>query len=208
VNRTAAEIARGDLDVCLIAGAEAMYTRLRARSAGAHLDWTPLADATAPPARLLGEEKRGNNDAEGAVGLLAPPVVYPLFENALRAANGESIDEHQRTIAGLWSRFSEVAGVRRTDAPGHLGGRIGVAPRQHPDGAHAVRPLEQAGRCLRVVLCQPQRFGHHVGRFDRVVERRGPPAQLSGADDDWGAGVDRGGHRCERNASPESPSCR
>jgi acetyl-CoA C-acetyltransferase len=109
VNRTATDIARGDLDVCLIAGAEAMYTRLRARSAGAHLEWTPLADASTSPARLLGYEKRGNNDAEGAVGLLAPPVVYPLFENALRAATGETIDEHQRAIAGLWSRFSEVA---------------------------------------------------------------------------------------------------
>jgi acetyl-CoA C-acetyltransferase len=109
LNRTAGEIARGDLDVCLIAGAEAMYTRLRARSAGAHLDWTPLADGATSPARLLGDEKRGSNDAEGAVGLLAPPVVYPLFENALRAANGETIDEHQRVIAGLWSRFSEVA---------------------------------------------------------------------------------------------------
>jgi acetyl-CoA C-acetyltransferase len=109
VNRTAGEIARGELDVCLIAGAEAMYTRLRARSAGAHLDWTPLADATSSPARLLGDEKPGSNDTEGAVGLLAPPVVYPLFENALRAATGETIEEHQRTIAGLWSRFSEVA---------------------------------------------------------------------------------------------------
>lgn len=109
VNRTATEIGRGDLDVCLVAGAEAMYTRLRARREGAHLEWTPLADAGAPPARLLGEEKAGSNDAEGGVGLLAPPVVYPLFENALRAARGETLDEHRRTIATLWSRFSDVA---------------------------------------------------------------------------------------------------
>lgn len=107
VNLTATEIQRGDLDVCLVAGAEAMYTRLRARKEKLHLDWTPLADG--PPARLLGEEKAGTNDVEGSVGLLAPPVVYPLFENALRAAAGETIDEHHAKVAGLWSRFSEVA---------------------------------------------------------------------------------------------------
>src|SRR5205814_519899 len=51
--------------------------------------------------------------AEGAVGLLAPPVVYPLFENALRGAAGETIDEHDAQVAGLWSRFSAVAATNR-----------------------------------------------------------------------------------------------
>jgi acetyl-CoA C-acetyltransferase len=32
-----------------------------------------------------------------------------MFENALRAKAGESIDEHQRKVSELWSRFSEVA---------------------------------------------------------------------------------------------------
>src|ERR1051326_4191783 len=43
------------------------------------------------------------------MALVAPPVVYPVFENALRHAAGRSIDEHQRAISRLWSRFSEVA---------------------------------------------------------------------------------------------------
>jgi acetyl-CoA C-acetyltransferase len=109
VNRTATAICRGELDVCLVAGAEAMYTRLRARREKHRLPWTPLAEHGTAPARLLGEEKAGHNDAEAKVGAVDPTVVYPLFENALRAAADRTIDDHQRHIATLWSRFSEVA---------------------------------------------------------------------------------------------------
>ena len=42
-------------------------------------------------------------------GVLLPVAAYPLFENALRAANGWSLDEHAARIGALWSRFSEVA---------------------------------------------------------------------------------------------------
>jgi len=42
-------------------------------------------------------------------GVLLPVHAYPLFENALRAANGWSLDEHAARIGALWSRFSEVA---------------------------------------------------------------------------------------------------
>ena len=42
-------------------------------------------------------------------GVLLPIHAYPLFENALRAANGWSLPEHAARIGGLWSRFSQVA---------------------------------------------------------------------------------------------------
>jgi acetyl-CoA C-acetyltransferase len=34
---------------------------------------------------------------------------YPLFENALRAANGWTLEEHATRIGSIWSRFSQVA---------------------------------------------------------------------------------------------------
>ncbi|MCB0980030.1 MAG: hypothetical protein KDB17_05195, partial [Ilumatobacter sp.] len=34
---------------------------------------------------------------------------YPMFETAIRAAAGRSVEDHQALVAGLWSRFSEVA---------------------------------------------------------------------------------------------------
>jgi acetyl-CoA C-acetyltransferase len=47
--------------------------------------------------------------AEVEAGLVMPVTVYPLFENALRAAAGRGVDEHGRAIAGLWAGFSAVA---------------------------------------------------------------------------------------------------
>jgi acetyl-CoA C-acetyltransferase len=107
LNDTALAIQRGDLDVAVLVGAEAMYTRFRARKAKAWLDWEPQPDAV--PSEVLGDERPGTNDAEMARAIVLPIQIYPIFENALRAAAGESIDEHQAKIALLWARFSEVA---------------------------------------------------------------------------------------------------
>jgi acetyl-CoA C-acetyltransferase len=107
VNDTAAAIQRGELDVVLIAGAEAMFTRFRARREKAWLAWTTQGDVA--PTRILGEEKPGTNDAEMSRAMALPTQIYPIFENAIRAASGATIDEHARSIAELWSRFSEVA---------------------------------------------------------------------------------------------------
>jgi acetyl-CoA C-acetyltransferase len=108
LNDTALAIQRGDVDVALMAGAEAMYTRLRARKVKAWLDWEQQA-SNAQPSQVLGDDRAGVSDAEMARSIMLPIQVYPVFENALRAAAGESIDEHQRKVAGLWSRFSSVA---------------------------------------------------------------------------------------------------
>jgi acetyl-CoA C-acetyltransferase len=111
ITHTAAQIQRGDLDTAVIVSAEAVGVRFRARKEGVHLPWTPLdRDAAAHATHaVLGEEQDGLHEIELAAGLDAPPNVYPLFENALRAARGESVADHQHRIARLWSRFSEVA---------------------------------------------------------------------------------------------------
>src|SRR5437588_4037442 len=107
LNDTALAVQRGDVDVALMVGAEAMYTRLRARKVKAWLDWEPQPDAV--PSQVLGDERPGVSDAEMARSIVLPIQVYPVFENALRAASGESIEDHQRKIGSLWGRFSEVA---------------------------------------------------------------------------------------------------
>ena len=108
LNDTALAVARGDIDVALVAGAEAVYTRLLARRSGARLPWTTQPAGT-PPARPFGVDRPGHSEAEAAVSLMLPVQFYPLFENALRAAGGEGIDVHQDKVAALWARFSEVA---------------------------------------------------------------------------------------------------
>jgi acetyl-CoA C-acetyltransferase len=107
VNATALEIQRGDLDLAILTGGEAWRTRMRARKAAVELHW-PTAPEDQPP-RMLGEDLAMNHEYERARGVQMPVQVYPMFETAIRAAAGRSVDDHAARIAGLWSRFSEVA---------------------------------------------------------------------------------------------------
>ena len=92
----------------LLAGAETWRTRKRLQNNGIRPHWTRQDDSVAVPP---GAEVRGadGGPAEDHVGLLLPSHVYPMFEQALRIANGESSDEHRRRIGELWAQFSAVA---------------------------------------------------------------------------------------------------
>ena len=48
-------------------------------------------------------------DAEIRIGLDRPAYVYPLFEQALRIANDEPIEDHAKRVGALWARFNAVA---------------------------------------------------------------------------------------------------
>src|SRR5688500_11392021 len=104
----AAAVQRGDSHVVLLAGAEAIHTRVQSQKSGAWLPWS-VQPEDVPPPRMLGGDMPGNSPFEQSRGVLLPVQVYPMFENALRAAAGRSIDEHDRAVAALWARFSEVA---------------------------------------------------------------------------------------------------
>ena len=128
VNRTALAIGRGELDVAVVTGADCVYSVTAARRHPDRpvLPWTAQgADVAAPGA--FGNPQRGTTAAEEERGLDLPVHVYPLFENALRARAGHGLDEHRRHIAGLWSRFSEVAAsnphawLRRPMTPEEIG---------------------------------------------------------------------------------------
>jgi acetyl-CoA C-acetyltransferase len=106
--RSAAEIAAGALDVVLVAGADCIGTRLAALRAGEDLAWTTQPDDL-PQAGAFGTDREPVTALEKARHLDRPRNVFPLFENALRAAAGEGIEEHQSRVARLWSRLSEVA---------------------------------------------------------------------------------------------------
>jgi acetyl-CoA C-acetyltransferase len=61
------------------------------------------------PARLTAPEAPLTHPAEVARGIVMPTQVYPLFEQALRAHLGRSIEEHLAAVGELWAGFSEVA---------------------------------------------------------------------------------------------------
>ena len=108
IDEFATRVQQGDCDVVLVGGAESMHTRWRARrQPRVELDWETGDD---PPCGLvIGDATPGSSEYEMAHLAVAPTMVYPLFETALRAELGHGIDEHQRYVSELWSGFAAVA---------------------------------------------------------------------------------------------------
>ena len=97
VNATAEAIVAGRTRVALITGAEAMQSRRLARKEGARLQWAPRG----APEQMIGDTRNGFSDVEALHGAVLPTRVYPLFENAIRADAGRTIEEHQAHLGRL-----------------------------------------------------------------------------------------------------------
>ncbi len=108
VNQACLDIQRGRAQVVLLAGAETWRTRRGLRAKGGKLEWT-VQDESVPMAEVSGDDVPMAGDAEIRIRLDRPAYVYPLFEQALRIGNGESIDHHRKRIGELWARFNAVA---------------------------------------------------------------------------------------------------
>jgi acetyl-CoA C-acetyltransferase len=108
VNDVARRIRRGELRAALLAGAEAVRARYVAHRSGTKLPWARDEDG-APPELLLGTARPGTSELEIAHGLVLPPQIYPLFENALRARTGASLAAHARRVGEILARMTEVA---------------------------------------------------------------------------------------------------
>jgi acetyl-CoA C-acetyltransferase len=108
VNDTALAVQRGDLDVALLTGAESWRTRMALRKAGTDAGWS-VQPEDVPAPDVIGDELVMNAPEEIAKGIVLPVQLYPLFENAVRAAAGRGVEEHSVFISELWARFSEVA---------------------------------------------------------------------------------------------------
>ncbi|HEY4375741.1 MAG TPA: acetyl-CoA acetyltransferase, partial [Acidimicrobiales bacterium] len=121
VNQAALDIQSGVADVVLVGGAEAWRTRSSIRATGDKPEWTIEPEGT-EPTQLCGSDESMWHPAETARQLLMPIQYYPLFDNALRAADGITIDDQRDRISALWSRFSTVAATNphawiRTEYP-------------------------------------------------------------------------------------------
>ena len=107
VNRACADIAAGKADVVVVAGGEARYRRQRARRLGVRADETPQAGVV--PDVVLRPDGDLWAPLEAERGLVMPVNAYAVMENALRHADGRSLDAHRDEIAALWAGFSRVA---------------------------------------------------------------------------------------------------
>lgn len=105
----ARSIASGDLDVAAITGGEAGRTRAGHRTTNFQPDWGTQGTDVAPDDFVGSANMVMAHDAEVAHSLFLPTAMYPLFETALRAATGRSIDDHQDVIGQLWAGYAAVA---------------------------------------------------------------------------------------------------
>ncbi|MBW2243921.1 MAG: hypothetical protein JRH01_18225, partial [Deltaproteobacteria bacterium] len=101
-------IACGDAHIAVLAGAEAIHARQQAANRGISLEhWSPVAD---PPIDvLLRGQPPMTSPLELRHGFALPADIFPLYENAIRAHRGDSIEEHQAILGRLMSRFSATA---------------------------------------------------------------------------------------------------
>jgi acetyl-CoA C-acetyltransferase len=65
-------------------------------------------DIETAPARI-GDPRPGVTPQEAAHGLGYPVNTYPLFENALRARDGVSLEAHQQRLGAFFAPFTKVA---------------------------------------------------------------------------------------------------
>ena len=107
VNRAADLVAAGARPRVLIAGAEALATRRRARKLGVELDWpsSPGWPDTWPPL----EPDMGTHPVESQHGLVQATTMYALIESALAHAAGRGPDAQRRAMGELMERFNAVA---------------------------------------------------------------------------------------------------
>jgi acetyl-CoA C-acetyltransferase len=101
LNQAANRIGAGEVSVAAVVGGEALRTEAHRRAA--------QAPDGRPPNALEEGARRRPQSHRSRYGLLTPTTIYPLYENAGRAAYGQSLDEAQGESARLWSLSSKVA---------------------------------------------------------------------------------------------------
>ena len=119
LNEAANKIGAGEIKVAAVAGAEALRTaaKLAAMAKGGN----------ASDHNRMRKYKNAN-DLSYAMryGLVAPVDIYPLYENATRAAWGQTLAEGQAESGLMWSLFSRVAAghdgawIRQEKAPDEI----------------------------------------------------------------------------------------
>lgn len=108
LNRLAAQISCGELDLAVLCGGEAGRSRSAAKRDGHELHWTRQSDEVHPDWMDESPFFMGG-PAEAARGIFMPLQAYPLFENALWHESGRTLEEHLAVVGEIWAGFSRVA---------------------------------------------------------------------------------------------------
>jgi acetyl-CoA C-acetyltransferase len=96
LNEAANRISAGEVSVAAVVGGEALRTAAKRAQ-------TKSLDAVRASASTAAKPIRQR------YGIVAPTDIYPLYENACRAAWGQTLAEAQAEAAAIWSGLSHVA---------------------------------------------------------------------------------------------------
>src|SRR3954453_21145836 len=105
LHEAAQRIARGEVKVAVVCGAEAQSTATKAERAGVELPWTAFAHDVPDPKRGAAYQK----PLAVQLGVARPITVYPLYEAATAAHWGQTPRDALAESGELWARFSAVA---------------------------------------------------------------------------------------------------
>ncbi|ABE39093.1 putative acetyl-CoA acetyltransferase [Rhodopseudomonas palustris BisB5] len=105
IHEAALRIARGEVSVAIVCGAEAQSTATKAARAKLELPWTPFATDVPEPKRGAAFQK----PIAGQLGVARPITVYPLYEAATAAHWGQTPRQALAESGVLWSRYAESA---------------------------------------------------------------------------------------------------
>ncbi|MBE7193285.1 MAG: acetyl-CoA acetyltransferase [Gordonia polyisoprenivorans] len=100
------QIARGELDFAVVSGAEGQYSLSSAKRSGTPVPWPVKPAQSSRPADHV---KAIVHPEAWRHGLRFPIQVYPLFENAYRAAKHQTFAAAQAESGALWAEMSSVA---------------------------------------------------------------------------------------------------
>ncbi len=106
MNEAAMRITRGESALAFVGGCNNMKSLSLFQRAERESGWP---DGGEGMPEIVGKAGWGDNEFERDHGLNAPISVYPLFENALRVARGQSLEEHAAAMGALMAPFTETA---------------------------------------------------------------------------------------------------
>ena len=104
VNRAAKAIASGKHRCVLITGGEAAYSINKLFKGKRPKHWPKKS-----PSKYLNGGNWDIPEIDRKYGLHFPSLTYAIFETALRASSGRTIEEHRKYMGELLERFSKVA---------------------------------------------------------------------------------------------------
>ncbi|MDB5482206.1 MAG: acetyl-CoA acetyltransferase [Caulobacteraceae bacterium] len=177
INLVCERIARGEMDFALVVGAEFLGSVMRRLARG--VPFVGYDDAETTPPERVGDPRPGVTPHEEAHGLGLPVNMYPMFENALRARDGRSLEAHQQRMGRLFAPFTRVAAANPhawfqvERSPEEL---IAVGPENrmigypYPKYLNAIMQVDQSAA---VLIASAQKAGELGVAEDRLVYLHG-----------------------------------